>query len=147
MSQKDLKIVKLSKKENTDINQNFSNFSCSATSSTINSCKPEPTPISSLLTTSAPSFASMIAHWNPSFNTPSPQMPNSITTMVTHCLRLPSSPTFSLCSCQEYQDDADKHNDEVDFKQWLAEFREELRADRNKILDEMRKDFSLFKEI
>ena len=75
--------------------------------------------------------------------------------MVTHCLRLPSSPTFSLCSSQEYQeelvsyatDDADKHNDEVDFKQWLAEFREELRADRNKILDEMRKDFSLFKEI
>ena len=94
-SQKDLKIMELTKKENTDINQNLSNSLCSSTSSTTNSCNPEPT--------SVPSFTSMVAHWNPPLYTPSPLMPNSITTMVTHCLRLPS-PTFLLCSAQEYQE-------------------------------------------
>ena len=104
VSQKDFKRVKVNKKENTDLNQNCSEFSDSTTSSfTMNMpCNLEPTSISSFPTMSGPSFTSMLSHWNPSPITP-PLMPNSITTMITHCLRSPS-PTYSLCSVKEYQE-------------------------------------------
>ena len=104
VSQKDFKIVKVNKREKTDLNQNCLECSDSTTSSstTTMSCYSELTSISSFPTTAGPFCTSMISHWNPSPIT-LPLMPSSITTMITHCLRLPS-PTFSLCSAQEYQE-------------------------------------------
>ena len=46
-----------------------------------------------------------------------------------------------------HSDDEGKPNDEVDFKRWMAEFREQLRVDRIKILAELKKDFSLFNNV
>ena len=40
-------------------------------------------------------------------------------------------------------DEHEKLNVELDFQQWMVEFREQLRTDRTKILEEWRKDFSL----
>ena len=88
------KIVKTIRKENKDENAGIKTLDQVLSSDSSDST-------SSFLTMSAPSFTSMIAHWKPS-PTPPPLMPSSITTMVTHCPRLPS-PTFSLCSAEEYK--------------------------------------------
>jgi len=58
-----------------------------------------------------------------------PQNPNSISSLISH-----------LVSSTD-----DEELDKDDFKKWMAEFREQLRADRIKILDELRKDFGSFK--
>ena len=90
-------------------------------------------PFSSFPSPSQP--LSLVSHWLiPPHQTPT-QNANSTISLVSHCVMSPHS------------DDEGKLNDEVDFKRWMAEFREQLRADRTKILAELKKDFSLFNNV
>ena len=75
--------------------------------------------------------ASLVSHWLHTPRQQEPQNPNSINSFISH---LVSS-----------TDDEEKMIHEDDFKKWMAEFREQLRADRIKILAELRQDFNLFK--
>ena len=76
----------------------------------------------------------LVSHWLlPPKEQPS-QNPSSIISLCSHCLTFDSSKL-----------DKETLNDEEDFKEWMKEFREQLRVARNKILEEIRKDFSLFK--
>ena len=77
---------------------------------------------------------SLVSHWLLPPKEQPPQNPSSIISLRSHCLTFDSSKL-----------DKEKLNDEEDFKEWMKEFREQLRVDRNKILEEIRKDFSLFK--
>ena len=67
-----------------------------------------------------------------------PQNPSSIISLASHCSKPPDPDTDLVSST------TDK---EVDLKQWIVKFREQLRIDRTKILDELRQDFSLLKKI
>ena len=67
-----------------------------------------------------------------------PQNPSSIISLASRCSK-PPDPDPNLVSSTT--------DEEVDLKQWIAEFREQLRIDRTKILDELRQDFSLLKKI
>ena len=66
--------------------------------------------------------------------------------MVTQCIRL-SSPGFMLISSADSSspnDDTEEVKvgvDKADFEELLAEFREQLRSDRKKILAEIKLDF------
>ena len=139
VSKKDSKITKLVKK---DVNENDVKLEDSENYS-IKSL--------STLTTSSPPFTSMIPHWNPLPVMP-PSMPNSITTMVTHCIRLPSLSCMPMSSADSssHNDDSEevkeKKIEKTDFEEWLAEFREQLRSDREKILAEIKLDFGWFKD-
>ena len=84
---------------------------------------------------------SMVSHYNPNIFTTF-QGPASTTTMIAHFALSPPPDYVKASSTDE-----EKQNDEVDtadFKEWFEEFREQLRADRAKIIDELRKDFSMF---
>ena len=74
-----------------------------------------------------------LSHWLPHFRCPPPHNPSSITSLVSHCVNEPSPLDEKL------NDEAD------DLKKWIADFREQLKADRIKFIAELRKDFSLFK--
>ena len=100
ISKKESKIAKLVKK---DINQNNLKLEDSATSFSPSSlCSSTSSRSSASLTGSYPPFTSMISHWSP-LPAITPQMPNSITSMVTHGVRLPP-PSCSLVSKQEFQE-------------------------------------------
>ena len=103
VSKRDSKISLLSKK---DVNKNDVKFTDTGTSLfTSSPCSSSSIKsLSSTLSISAPStpFTSMITHWNPLPTIP-PLMPDSITTMVTHCIRLPP-PICSFMSTQEFQE-------------------------------------------
>ena len=74
---------------------------------------------------------SMIAHWNP-HDIKSYQGPGSITSMIAH-----------------YKYDSEKNSELITkeaFKELIEEFRAQLKADRVKILEEIRRDFSWWKE-
>ena len=101
VSRKDLNITNLSKK---DVNQNDVKLTESSHTSSL--CSSSSKSLSSILTASSPPFNSMISHWNPLPVTP-PLMPTSITTMVSHCIRLPP-PSCSLMSAQEFQEMMEK---------------------------------------
>ena len=60
------------------------------------------------------------------------QNPISIISLVSHCSK-PPDPDPDLVSSTT--------DEEVDLKQWIAEFHEQLRIDRTKILDKLRQDF------
>ena len=75
-------------------------------SHTISSKSERIPPILSSSIKSSPPSTSMISHWNPSPVTP-PFAPNSITTMVSHCMRSPP-PASLLCSAQEYKEMIEK---------------------------------------
>ena len=72
--------------------------------------------------------------------------------MIAHCALSPPPGSALISMISHYVKasglDEEKLNEEADradFKEWLEEFREQLRADRAKIIAELRKDFSLFK--
>ena len=74
---------------------------------------------------------SMIAHWNP-HDTKSYQGAGSITSMISH-----------------YKDDFEKNGELITrgvFEELIEEFRAQPKADRVKILEEIRKDFCWWKE-
>ena len=102
ISRKDFNITHLSKK---DVNQN--DVKLTESSHTLSLCSSSSKSLSSILTASSrPPFNSMISNWNPLPVTP-PLMLTSITTMVTHCIRLPP-PSCSLMSAQEFQEMMEK---------------------------------------
>ena len=72
---------------------------------------------------------SLVSHWLVPPKEHPPQHPSSIISLRSHCLT------------------EVKPNDEAnaDFKEWLDEFCEQLRIETQKILEELQKDFSLFK--
>ena len=78
---------------------------------------------------------SLASHWLLPLRCPPPQDPSSIPSLISHCVKLPNPEEEKL------SDEADRS----DFKEWIKEFREQLRADRIMIIEELRKDFSLFK--
>ena len=71
-----------------------------------------------------------------SLYTPGSSEPSSIISLASHCLKRPDPDLVSSTT-----------DEEVDLKQWIVEFQEQLRIDRTKILDELRQDFSLLKKI
>ena len=75
--------------------------------------------------------ASLVAHWLHTPRQQEPQNPNLINSLISHFV--------------SSTDDEENIIGEVDMKKWIAEFREQLRADRIKFLAELRQDFSLFK--
>ena len=101
ISKKNSKITQMSKK---DVNRNDVKLTDSETSfSTQSPCSLSSLNLSSsTLSASNSPLTSMITHWNPLPVLP-PLMPDSITTMVTHCIRLPP-PSCSLISTQEYKE-------------------------------------------
>ena len=78
---------------------------------------------------------SLASHWLLPLKCLPPQDPNSIPSLISHCVKLPDPDGENL------SDQADRE----DFKEWFKEFREQLRADRNMIIEELRKDLSIFK--
>ena len=90
-------------------------------------------PFSSFPSPSQP--LSLVSHWLLlHHHTPTHNASSSIS-LVSHCVTFPNP------------EDEEKPNDEGDFKRWMAEFREQLRADRIKIIAELKKDFSLLKNV
>ena len=59
--------------------------------------------------------------------TPGSSEPSSIISLASHCLKRPNPDLVSSTT-----------DEEVDLKQWIAEFHELLRIDRTKILDKLR---------
>ena len=78
---------------------------------------------------------SLASHWLVPLRWPPPQNPHSIPSLVSHCVKAPSPVEEKL------NDDTDR----ADFKEWLAEFRDQMKADRIKFIAELRKDLSSFK--
>ena len=78
---------------------------------------------------------SLASHWLLPLKCLPPQDPHSIPSLISHCVKLPDPDGENL------SDQADRE----DFKEWFKEFREQLRADRNMIIEELRRDFSFFK--
>ena len=76
----------------------------------------------------------MVSHWNPIYNETPPQTPSLIPSLVSHCVNMPSQVEENLWH------DADRE----DFKIWIEEFREQLRADRTRFIAELRRDLSMF---
>ena len=105
VSKRDSKITQLSKK---DVNENYVKVTDSGTSFSKSSpCSSSSIKsLSSTLSASSPPFTSMISHWNPLPIVP-PLMPDSITTMVTHCIRLPP-PLFSFMATKEFQEEMER---------------------------------------
>ena len=75
---------------------------------------------------------SLVSHWLVPFGCPPPQNPNSITSLLSHCVNMPNQVDEKL------NDEAERD----DFKEWIADFREQLKADRIKFMADLRKDFS-----
>ena len=87
-------------------------------------------PFSAFPTPSQP--VSLASHWMLPPSQLSLQNPHSIVSLISHYQK-PLSPD---------QDDEEK----TDFKKWIEDFREQLRADRAKIIDEIKQEFRWFKE-
>ena len=80
---------------------------------------------------------SLVSHWLFPPNEHPPQHPTSIISLCSHCLTV-NNPDPVL-------KDKPGDGDEADFKEWLEEFCEQLRVDRKKFFDELRKDLNLLK--
>ena len=82
---------------------------------------------------------SLVSHWLLTPRQQPPQNPSSIMSLVTHCI---------------YNDDSDKDKEtkkeglmsKEDIAELMAELRAQLKADRDKILAEVNKDFTWFKD-
>ena len=99
-------------------------------------------PFSSFPSPSPP--VSLVSHWLLPRIQQEPQNPSSIVSLVSHCSKFPN-PDLDIVSSTTNTEE--KLIDREDFKQWMVEFREQLRTDRTKMFEELRKDFSLLKEI
>ena len=149
VSKKGSNVTKLLKKDvnKNDVKLNDSEMCSSPSSLFFSSSKSLPAQ-----TPSSPPFTSMLPHWNPLPATP-PYMPDS-TTMVAHSIRFSSPlccPMNSVDSSSPNDDDSEEYKlgnmiDKADFEEFIAEFREQLRADRAKILSEIKLDFGWCKE-
>ena len=99
-------ISKLSMKDINENNEKFEDLASSSStlslSSSLSSRSELESQSSPNLTAFGPAFTSMISHWNPLPVNPSP-LPDSITTMVSHCIRLVKRSSL-LCSAQDSQE-------------------------------------------
>ena len=86
----------------------------------------------------------MLSHWSPTYYAETQKRPESTPTMIAHCAKHPL-PGSILNSMEEVGEKLNDDADRADFKEWFADFREQLKADRTKFIADLRKDFSLFK--